>query len=102
MALLQGVHVLQLVRVRASSYRYHVVRGDGLPDEPLTAFIEEQRHCLAEGSVSLYARELLVFLNWCQSDAIAVRNGWTPFGPSGHVRPLVRQYLTVAAGCNIS
>jgi hypothetical protein len=50
--------VLQLVRVKGSSYSYHVVRSDGLPDEPLTAFIEEQRHCLAEGSVSLYAREL--------------------------------------------
>jgi hypothetical protein len=63
MALLQGVHVLQLVRVKGSSFRHHVVRSDGLPDEPLTAFIEQQRHCLAEGSVSLYARELLAFLN---------------------------------------
>ena len=80
MALLQGVHVLQLVRVKGSGYRYHVVRSNGLPDEPLTTFIEEQGHCLAEGSVSLYARELLAFLNWSQSDPIAVRNGWTARG----------------------
>lgn len=68
--------MLQLVRVKSSRYRYHVIRSDGLPDEPLTAFIEEQCHCLAEGSVSLYARELLAFLNWSQSDPIAVRNGF--------------------------
>jgi hypothetical protein len=78
------------------------VQRDGLPDVTLTLFIEEQRHCLAEGSVSLYARELLALLNWCQSDAIAVRNGWTPFGPSGHVRQLARQYLTVAGSCKVS
>ena len=35
--------------VKGSSYRYHVVRNDGLPNEPLTAFIDEQRHCLADG-----------------------------------------------------
>jgi integrase len=93
--------VLQLVRVKGSSYRYHVVRNDGLPDEPLTAFIDEQRHCLAEGSVSLYARELLAFLNWSESDPIAIRNGWTALGPSIQVRQLVRQYLTVAASCKI-
>jgi integrase len=102
MALLQGVHVLQLVRVKGSSYRYHVVRSDGLPDEPLTAFIEEQRHCLAEGSVSLYARELLAFLNWSQSDPIAVRNAWTALGSTAAVRQLVRQYLTVAANCKVT
>ena len=102
MALLQGVHVLQLVRVKGSSYRYHVVRSDGLPDEPLTAFIEEQGHCLAEGSVSLYARELLAFLNWSQSDPIAVRNGWTALGSTIEVRQLVRQYLTVAASCKVA
>jgi site-specific recombinase XerD len=93
--------VLQLVRVKGSSYRYHVVRTDGLPDEPLTAFIEEQRHCLAEGSVALYARELLAFLNWSQSDAIAIRNGWSAFGSITEVRQLVRQYLSVAASCKI-
>jgi integrase len=94
--------VLQLVRVKDSSYRYHVVRSDGLPDEPLTAFIEEQRHCLAEGSVALYARELLAFLNWSQSDAISVRNGWTVSGSITVVRQLVRQYLSVAATCKIT
>lgn len=93
--------MLQLVRVKGSSYRYHVVRADGLPDEPLTAFVEEQRHCLAEGSVSLYARELLAFLNWSESDPIAVRNGWTALGRNVQVRQLVRQYLTVAARCKI-
>ena len=96
--------MLQLVRVKGSNYRYryHVVRSDGLPDEPLTAFIEEQRHCLAEGSVSLYARELLAFLNWSQSDPIAVRNAWTVLGPTAEVRQLVRQYLTVAASCKVA
>jgi hypothetical protein len=93
--------MLQLVRVNGSSYRYHVVRADGLPDEPLTAFVEEQRHCLAGGSVSLYARELLAFLNWSESDPIAVRNGWTALGSSVQIRQLVRQYLTVAASCKI-
>ena len=43
--------MFQLVRVDSASYRYHVVEDNGLPDEPLTAFIEEQRQCLAEGSV---------------------------------------------------
>jgi len=94
--------VLQLVRVKGSSYRYHVVRSDGLPDEPLTAFIEEQRHCLAEGSVSLYGRELLAFLNWSQSDPIVLRNGWTALSSSTQARQLVRQYLTVAAACKIT
>jgi hypothetical protein len=93
--------MLQLVRVNGSSYRYHVVRADGLPDEPLTAFVEEQRHCLAGGSVSLYARELLAFLNWSESDPIAVRNGWMALGSSVQIRQLVRQYLTVAASCKI-
>ena len=102
MALLQGVLVLQLVRVKGSSYRYHVVRSDGLPDEPLTAFIEEQRHCLAEGSVSLYTRELLAFLNWSLSDPIAVRNAWTVLGSTAEVRQLVLQYLTVAASCKVA
>lgn len=94
--------MLQLVRVKGSGYRYHVVRSDGLPDEPLTAFIEEQRHCLAEGSVALYARELLAFLNWSQTDPIVVRNGWTVQASSIQVRQLVRQYLTVAANCKVS
>jgi site-specific recombinase XerD len=99
---MKGVSVFQLVRVKGSSYRYHVVRSDGLPDEPLTAVIEEQGHYLAEGSVSLYARELLAFLNWSQSDPIAIRNGWTALGSSVEVRQLVRQYLTVAASCRIA
>jgi len=94
--------VLQLVRVKGSSYRYHVARSDGLPDEPLTAFIDEQCHCLAEGSVALYARELLAFLNWSQSDAIAIRNGWSAFGSISEVRQLVRQYLFVAASCKVT
>jgi hypothetical protein len=94
--------VLQLVRVRGSSYRYQVVQSGGLPDEPLTVFIEEQRHCLAEGSVSLYARELLAFLNWSRSDPIAARNGWTALGSTLEVRQLVRQYLTVAASCKVA
>lgn len=94
--------MVQLVRVKGSSYRYHVVRSDGLPDEPLTAFIEEQCHCLAEGSVALYARELLAFLNWSQSDAVSVRNGWSAFGSVAEVRQLVRQYLSVAASCKIT
>jgi integrase len=94
--------MLQLVRVNGSSYRYHAVREDGLPDEPLTAFIEEQQHSLAVGSVSLYARELLAFLNWSQSDPIAMRNGWTAMGSSVQVRQLVRQYLSVAASCKIT
>jgi integrase len=97
-----GGSVLQLVRVKGSSYRYHVVGSDGLPDEPLTTFIEEQRHSLAEGSAALYARELLAFLNWCESDAISVRNGWNAFGPIAEVRQLVRQYLSVAASCKIT
>jgi site-specific recombinase XerD len=50
----------------------------------------------------LYARELLAFLNWSQSDPIAVRNGWTALGTSVQVRQLVRQYLTVAASCKIA
>lgn len=94
--------MLQLVRVKGSSYRYHVVRSDGLPDEPLTAFVEQQRHCLAEGSVALYVRELIAFLNWSQSDPIVVRNGWTALNSSVEVRQLVRQYLTVAANCKIT
>jgi integrase len=94
--------VFQLVRVKGSSYRYHVVREDGLPDEPLTAFIEEQQHSLAVGSVSLYTRELLAFLNWSQADPIAIRNGWTAMGSSNQVRQLVRQYLSVAASCKIA
>ena len=94
--------MLQLVRVKGSVYRYHVIRGDGLPDEPLTAFVEEQRRCLAEGSVSLYARELLAFLNWSESDPIAIRNGWTALSLSIQVRQLVRQYLSVAASCKIA
>ena len=34
--------MLQLVRVNGSAYRYHVVNDEGLPNEPLTAFVEEQ------------------------------------------------------------
>jgi integrase len=94
--------LLRLVRVKNSGYRYHIVRADGLPDVLLTAFVEEQRQCMAEGSVSLYARELLAFLNWSQSDPIAVRNSWTAFSSSTQVRQLVRQYLTVAASCMVS
>jgi hypothetical protein len=94
--------LFQLVRVDSASYRYHVVQDNGLPDEPLTSFVEEQRQCLAEGSVVLYARELLAFLNWSQSDPIAVRNGWTSSGSNREIRQLVRQYLTVAANCKIS
>jgi site-specific recombinase XerD len=78
------------------------VHDDGLPHITLTLFIQEQRHSLANGSVVLYARELLAFLNWCQSDAVVVRNGWTAFASSSHVRQLVRQYLTVAGSCKIS
>jgi integrase len=57
---------------------------------------------LAEGSVALYARELLAFLNWSQSDAIVIRNGWSAFGSITEVRQLVRQYLSVAASCKIT
>jgi integrase len=94
--------MLQLVRVKDSSYRYHVVRSDGLPDEPLTSFIEEQRHCLAEGSVALYARELLAFFNWSQADPIVVRNGWRVLSSGMEVQQLIRQYLAVAASCKIT
>jgi hypothetical protein len=52
--------------------------------------------------VSLYARELLAFLNWSASDPIVIRNGWTALGPSIQVRQLVRQYLSVAASCKIA
>jgi hypothetical protein len=45
--------MLQLVRVNGSAYRYHVVNDEGLPNEPLTPFVEEQRQCLADGSATL-------------------------------------------------
>ena len=81
--------MLQLVRVNGSSYRYHVVRADGLPDEPLTAFVEEQRHCLAEGSVSLYARELLAFLKFAPDRLLALRRALVQFW----LRPKVGEVL---------
>jgi site-specific recombinase XerD len=83
-------------------YHYQVVRPDGLPDIPLTLFINEQENWLADSSIALFAREILLFFTWASADRTALDNGWSPLGSPEAVRSLIRQYLSVEAKCRLT
>jgi site-specific recombinase XerD len=79
-----------------------VVRGDGLPEVPLTVFANDLRRSLAAGSVRGYLRELLVFANWTLGDSVAAVNQWRLYGDPREVRNLLREYLTVVGECRVT
>jgi site-specific recombinase XerD len=93
--------LLKLVSTPSSTYRYQVVRADGLPDVELTLFADDQMKALSPSSVPVYLREILSFMNWSACDPIVTGNRWSLFGPPAEVRNVIRQYLTVAARCKV-
>jgi integrase len=93
--------LLKLLSTPSSTYRYQVVRSDGLPDVELTLFADDQMKALSPSSVPLYLREIISFINWSACDPIVAGNGWTVFGTPVEVRNVVKQYLTVAARCKV-
>jgi len=93
--------LLKLVSTPSSTYRYQVVRADGLPDVELTLFADSQTKALSPASVPVYLREILLFINWWACDPIVRGNCWSPFGPPIEVRNVIRQYLTVGARCTV-
>jgi hypothetical protein len=48
----------KLVRTPSLRYHYQVVRPDGLPDIPLTFFVNDQESWLADSSIGIYTREI--------------------------------------------
>ncbi len=94
--------MLKLVSTPSLTYRYQVIRADGLPDVELTLFADDQLKALSASSVPVYLREILSFINWSESDPIVAGNHWTLFGPPAEARNIVRQYLTVAAHCKVA
>jgi integrase len=91
----------KLVQTQALRHHYQVVRPDGLPDIPLTIFVNEQKNWLADSSIAVYVREVLMFFTWASADRISVQNGWSSLGPPPAVRNLIRQYLSVEAKCQL-
>ena len=85
----------------ASQFPVQVIRPDGLPDVALTVFGNDLSSMLSEGSVRGYVREVLLFANWAERDAIAAGHQWRMFGDPREVRNLVREYLTVAGECKV-
>ena len=73
--------MLKLVSTPSSTYRYQVVRADGLPDVELTLFADDQMKALSPSSVPVYLREILSLINWSASDPIVTGNHWSLFGP---------------------
>lgn len=94
--------LLKLVSTPSSTYRYQVVRADGLPDVELTLFADSQMTALSPSSVPVYLREVLLFINWSACDPIVRGNCWSLFGPPIEVRNVIRQYLTVGARCTVA
>lgn len=93
--------MLKLLSTPSLTYRYQVVRADGLPDVELTLFGDDQMKALSPSSVPVYLREILSFVNWSECDPIVTGNRWSLYGPPVEVRNVIRQYLTVAARCKV-
>src|SRR6516225_5942892 len=93
--------LLKLVSTPSSTFRYQVVRADGLPDVELTLFADSQMTALSPSSVPVYLREILSFINWSACDPIVRGNCWSLFGLPIEVRNVIRQYLTVGARCTV-
>lgn len=89
----------RLVQTPSLFYHYQVVRPDGLPDIPLTLFVNELKDCLADSSIAIYAREILRFFTWASVDQTCLENGWSPSGSAEIVRNLIHRYLIVEARC---
>lgn len=94
--------MLKLVSTPNLDHQYQVVRADGLPDVSLTLFASDLLKSLSPSSVPIYMREALAAIDWAQSDAIVLRNGWSILGPPAEVRNILREYLTVAAKCKLT
>jgi integrase len=94
--------MLKLVSTPNLGHPYQVVRSDGLPDVSLTLFANDLLKSLSPSSVPIYMREVLAAIDWAQSDAIVLRNGWSILGPPAEVRNILREYLTVAAKCKLT
>ncbi len=78
--------MLKLVSTPNLGHQYQVVRSDGLPDVSLTLFANDLLKSLSPSSVPIYMREVLAAVDWAQSDAIVLRNGWSILGPPAEVR----------------
>ena len=78
------------------------MQPNGLPDIPLTIFVNEQKNWLADSSIVVYVREVLMFFTWASADRISIQNDWSPLGPPLAVRNLIRQYLSVEAKCQLT
>ncbi len=89
----------RLVRTPNLFYHYQVVRPDGLPDIPLTLFVNELKNWLADSSIAIYAREILRFFTWASVDRTCLENGWSALGSAETVRSLIHRYLVVEARC---
>src|SRR6516165_1041537 len=91
----------KLVHTPKLGYHYQVVRPDGLPDIPLTFFVNDQKSGLADSSIAIYAREIFLFFTWASADPTSLDNGWSPLGSPDAVRNLIRRYLVVEAKCRL-
>jgi integrase len=88
--------------VSVSGFRVQVVRPDGLPEVPLTVYGNALLTMLSEGSVRGYLREVIVFANWADGEAVLGRQAGRLYGDPREVRNLIREYLTVVGECRIT
>jgi hypothetical protein len=92
-----------LVRVvSGSSFPLQVVRPDGIPEMPLTVFVEELGRMLSLGSAYAYLREVVAFANWALHDCVIAAQGWRVYGEPREVRNLVQEYLTKVDECRVT
>lgn len=94
--------VLRVKAAPESRFPLQVRRADGIPELPLTLFADELRRTLSPGSAYAYVREVVLFVNWAQKDAIAATHGWHLYGEPREVRNLVQAYLTTVGECRVT
>lgn len=94
--------VLRVKAAPESRFPLQVLRADGMPELPLTVFADELRRVLSPGSAYAYVREVVLFANWAQKDAIAAAQGWRLYGEPREVRNLAEEYLTTVGECRVT
>lgn len=82
-------------------YKIHIVDEFGIPNVELMFYFKAIENNYSSKTVQTYLRELLAFVNWAETDAIAIRQGWSFMGDNLQVRELVSYFLKTQLKCSL-
>lgn len=82
-------------------YPIHIVDEFGIPNIELMLYFKTIENNYSPKTIQTYLRELVSFINWSETDGIAVRQGWNFMGHNLEVRELVSYFLKTQLKCSL-